>query len=156
MASVAFYAADVRTEQADGESHDDRPGVTPAPADRPIVDLVDPTPSEARHAVVAAVPEDRLTLQQTAGLELAVSEVVTNAIVHGRSPVVVRAWLLTAGGVAVTVRDAGPGPVRQPDDTLPSSDADGGRGWWICRRSVDVIDGRVDGDGFVVRLVVGG
>ena len=144
--SIAFYAAHVRTEDADGESHHDRP----------LVDLVDPTPAQARHAVVGALPPDRLTHEQTAGLELAVSEVVTNAIVHGRSPVVVRAYLHAASGVVVTVRDAGSGPVRPPDDSLPTADADGGRGWWICRRSVDIIDGTVDDDGYVVRLVVGG
>ena len=59
-------------------------------------------------------------------------------------------------GVIVTIRDAGPGPGRPPGDSVPTSDADGGRGWWICRRSVDNIDGRVDDDGYVVRLVVGG
>ncbi len=136
----------MRSEDADGESHHDRP----------FIDLLDPTPAQARHAVIAALPADRLTEAQAAGLELAVSEVVTNAIVHGRSPVVVRAYLPSTGGVIVTVRDAGPGPGRPPGDSLPTSDADGGRGWWICRRSVDNIDGRVDDDGYVVRLVVGG
>eukprot|EP01041_Mallomonas_annulata_P018856 gene18856-37964_t len=152
---LAFYAAAVRTEQADGGSHDDLPGRWPAPGVPPIVELVDPTPAQARHDVIAALPPGRLSVAQTSGLELAVSEVVTNAIVHGRPPVVVRAWLPPPGGVIVTVRDAGSGPDRPLDDSLPEADADGGRGWWICRRSVDRIDDRSDDRGYIVRLFAG-
>lgn len=147
------YAAAVRGEQADGGSYDDLPGTWPAPGGPPIVELVDPTPSQARRAVTGAVPPGWLSVPQTSGLELAVSEVVTNAIVHGRPPVVVQAWLSHPGEVVVTVRDAGPGPARPLGDSLPGPDTDGGRGWWICRRSVDRIDDRSDGDGYVVRLV---
>ena len=152
----AFYAAAVRAGQADGGSHDDLPGMTLAPDDPPMVELVDPTPSQARHAVIAALPTGRLSVDQTSGLELAVSEVVTNAIVHGRPPVVVQVWLPHPGGVVVTVRDAGTGPIRPLTDTLPGPDAGTGRGWWICRRSVGRIDDRSDDHGYVVRLVAGG
>jgi anti-sigma regulatory factor (Ser/Thr protein kinase) len=151
----AFYAAGVRTEQADGESHDDLPGLTPAAGERPVVELVDPTPAQARHAVIDALPSGRLSAEQASGLELAVSEVVTNAIVHGYPPVVLHAWLPGPGGVVVTVHDAGTEPARPLGDSLPGPGADGGRGRWICRRSVDRIDDRCDADGYVVRLVAG-
>lgn len=122
----------------------------------PSVDLVDPTPVSARRAVLAAVPSGVLDDRRRAGLELAISEVVTNAVVHGVPPVRVQAWVRADGCVVVTIRDAGPGPRRPRAPSLPAADAEGGRGMWICRRSVSHVDERIDGDGYVVRLIAGG
>jgi anti-sigma regulatory factor (Ser/Thr protein kinase) len=94
-----------------------------------------------------------LTPAVVSGLELAVSEIVTNAIVHGVAPVTLQAWLTSPSCVVVAVRDAGPGPSRPTNGSLPPGDAlDGGRGMWICRRSVARVDAWVDIDGYVVQL----
>ena len=126
-----------------------------ASVDMSVLELVNPTPGAARRAVMSIATQSDIGPERLAGLELSVSEIVTNAIVHGRSPVVVRAWSPSATCVVVTVRDAGPGPSRPVAIELPPVDAvGGGRGMWICSQSVDHLDMRVDADGFVVRLCV--
>jgi anti-sigma regulatory factor (Ser/Thr protein kinase) len=131
----------------------------PPPADpleesKPTVELVDPTPARARLAVRGLV-EGLVTDDQREALVLAVSEAVTNALVHGKPPVAVRIWL-GAGQVVVHVHDEGPGPADPLAGLLPSphGGAGSGRGLWIAHLlDVDVAL-VVDDQGFTLRLRV--
>lgn len=74
-----------------------------------------------------------LSETRTADLVLAVNELVTNAILHaggGGSLTVQR----MPGGLAVEVRDQGPGLPPGFDKGLPEPDVVGGRGLWLVRR----------------------
>lgn len=138
-----------------------RPPVGPDPleAGDPELELVDPSPAVARHAVEHLVTvRDLLDEEQQAGLCIAVSEVVTNAIVHGRPPVLLRVWT-DDDRVLVTVHDAGGG--LSPDlpfvGLLPPHGADpGGLGLWIAHQSCADVTMVRGVDGFTVRLSAGG
>jgi anti-sigma regulatory factor (Ser/Thr protein kinase) len=120
-------------------------------ASAPMVELIDPTPAAARWALRGA-PLDAAALED---LMIAVSEAVTNAQRHSRSPVRVRAW---AGHdrVVVTVTDPGPGPRDPFAGLLPASDPPGGGcGLWIVHQLCSHVTMSRDGDGFTIRLVVG-
>jgi anti-sigma regulatory factor (Ser/Thr protein kinase) len=83
-------------------------------------------------------------------LELAVTEVVTNARQHGSGPieVVVRG---TGAQLLVLVRDGGGGPVDRPLVRPPGVDVEGGRGRWLTHRLADVRERRTAA-GFEVHL----
>lgn len=116
------------------------------------LELDRPTPATARRAAAGMAAAAGFDDVAIAGLELAVSEVVTNAHLHGTAPVSVRLAVVD-GAVVVSVRDRGRGPVRPPADELPPPDAvEGGRGLWLARRSVAHLTSSVDGDGHEVRL----
>ena len=119
------------------------------------VDLAGPSPAQARRAVATLAADAELDAEATSGLLLAVSEIVTNAHLHGRPPVRVRMWR-TEGAVTVAVHDAGTGPERPPADELPAPDAvEGGRGCWLARQAVARYETRLDGSGYEVRLTAG-
>jgi anti-sigma regulatory factor (Ser/Thr protein kinase) len=129
----------------------------PLEAAPPAVRLAEPSPAEARHAVarlatLAGVPD-----QSTQDLVLAVSEVVTNACVHGRPPVPVEAWA-GRNRIVVAVRDGGAGPV-DPFVGLLCPDREPGRGgfglWLAHQLCADVRLGLDEHGCFVVRLVSG-
>lgn len=147
------YHASVGRDRAAGRARgDDGRHVSGAP---PVV-LDDPSPALARRTVEQFATAAGLSAERVAGLRLAVSEIVTNAHLHGRPPVQVRAW--TSGDdVVVSVRDAGRGPRTALGDvaTPPSPLLQSGRGWWISQRSVDSLEARRDRSGFEVRLVAG-
>lgn len=88
-------------------------------------------------------------------LGLAVTELVTNGVLHGRPPVLVRIWP-EAAALVCEVEDAG-GGFR---DTLtgytePAPGAASGRGLWIVRRLCDCVD-ILRGEGrFAVRVHMG-
>ncbi|MBA2890722.1 ATP-binding protein [Nonomuraea soli] len=66
---------------------------------------------------------------------IAINEIATNAVTHGRAPARVRIWR-ESSDLVVEVRDAGhwPGAARAelPSD-LPPETVPGGRGLWIAR-----------------------
>jgi anti-sigma regulatory factor (Ser/Thr protein kinase) len=115
--------------------------------------LIGPEPVEARRAVGELARTSALTELQQHSLLGAVSEVVTNARVHGRPPVCLRAWR-HRDGVLVTVTDAGDGPADpevggQPVERDPG---EGGIGLWLANQLCDELTfGRVPG-GFRVRM----
>ncbi|WP_426571529.1 anti-sigma factor RsbA family regulatory protein [Aquihabitans sp. McL0605] len=125
----------------------------PLQAHRPVADLIDPRPAQARHAVDHAAAGGRVEGERLDGLIIAVSEVVTNAVVHGRPPVEVRAWT-EPDRIVVTVADGGTGPV---DPTVglapvPRLPGEGGLGLWIANQLCDEVALRKRDDGFTIRL----
>jgi anti-sigma regulatory factor (Ser/Thr protein kinase) len=130
----------------------------PAPLDpvqhrAPLVELLDPTPADAR-AAVRGTAHDGITPQDVDDLLIAVSEMVTNARRHGRGTVRVRLW---AGSdrVVVTVTDQGDGPPNPFAGLLPEKSATGGLGLWITHQSCSHVAFGRDADGFTVRLIAG-
>ncbi|MFK3979079.1 anti-sigma factor RsbA family regulatory protein [Micromonospora sp. NPDC050397] len=130
----------------------------PVPADpvqrgTPVVELTDPTPAQARHAVRYA---DRgvLPREEVDDLSVAVSETVTNALRYGRPPVRVRFWA-GVDRIVVTVSDGGSGPQDPYAGLLPTAEAArGGRGLWLVHQLCNhVVFER--GEGFTIRLTVG-
>lgn len=122
-----------------------------SPAD---VDLLDPDPHRARHAISAFLvdsPLDELKGQDLVG---AVSEVVTNAQIHGRRPVRVQAWL-AEDEVVVRVIDQGPGPDGDEDlgvRPVSRGPGEGGLGLWLAGQLCDELALGPTAYGFAVRL----
>jgi serine/threonine-protein kinase RsbW len=82
---------------------------------------------------------------------LAVNEIATNAVVHGRPPASLRVW---AGDAELTceVSDAGDGIKDALAGQLaPASDAAGGRGLWLARMLSDALEIR-NGTGCTVSM----
>ncbi|MEV6829538.1 anti-sigma factor RsbA family regulatory protein [Amycolatopsis sp. NPDC051102] len=129
--------------------------MTPLPIEltAPRVELADPRPSDARRAVAAAAPAG-LAEGELDDLVLAVSEIVDNALRHGRPPVRVRIWA-DAGHVVVTVHDTGVGPDDPFAGLLPADRRVGGRGLWIAHQVCAEVALHHDDTGFTVRLTAG-
>lgn len=128
---------------------DDRDPLEDTP---PAIELRDPTPAHARHALGELPREEGLDLE---ALVLSASEAVTNAVRHGMPPILFRAWS-GPGRLVATVADAGPGP----DDPFvgllpPPEDAAGGMGLWIAHQVCDDVSFRRSHGSFEIRLVVG-
>lgn len=117
------------------------------------------TAVEARRALVALAARV-LDPQPLADFEVAVGEIATNAILHGRPPVSVRMWTVTGPAtpaVVVAVHDHGTGPLdplvgMQP----PNPEQVGGFGMWIARNWSDALDVISDDSGCTVRLAAAG
>jgi anti-sigma regulatory factor (Ser/Thr protein kinase) len=122
----------------------------------PAVELIDPTPADARRALADLIEASTLTRDQAGNLTFAVSEAVLNAIRHGRRPIQLRAWA-ARDRVLATVRDRGSGPLDPFAGLLPRTDpADGtGLGLWLTYQLCDQVTLVTDADGFTVLLVAG-
>jgi anti-sigma regulatory factor (Ser/Thr protein kinase) len=87
---------------------------------------------------------------------LAVNEIATNALMHGRPPVRIRLWSIP-GRLLCTVSDTGPG-VQDPFAGYRAVGrqqlARGGLGLAIARQSCDHLDFKTLPDGFTVRLAL--
>jgi anti-sigma regulatory factor (Ser/Thr protein kinase) len=83
---------------------------------------------------------------------VAVGEVVTNALQHGRPPVRVRAW--TADELArVHVHDRGLAPIPATAGYhRPARMLEGGHGLWVARQLADVVTTHTDRGGTTVTL----
>jgi anti-sigma regulatory factor (Ser/Thr protein kinase) len=133
--------------------------VTPDPLQltAPPVELVDPAPHEARAVLkrlAASVPE-ALDRDKLADLQLAVTEVVTNGVAHGKLPVVLRCWA-GADRLVVTVTDRGEGPTDAFAGLQAAAHAPiGGVGLWLANQLCDHVALDRTGDGFTVRLIGG-
>jgi anti-sigma regulatory factor (Ser/Thr protein kinase) len=122
----------------------------------PDIDLLEPTPAAGRHAVDRLATAVGLDPDAAEGLLIGVSEVLTNAILHGGSPGTLRAWG-RAGRVIVAVRDSGDGPAEPFTGLLPVTPGSriGGLGLWITHQLCPEVGlSRADG-GFTVRLGAG-
>ncbi|GIJ44423.1 hypothetical protein Val02_13090 [Virgisporangium aliadipatigenens] len=120
----------------------------------PVLDLADPSPAGARHAVRDAALA-HLGETDLENLVLSVSEAVTNASKYGQPPVRVRCW---AGGerALVAVTDGGAGPKDPYAGLLPMvSGEPGGLGLWITFQSCANVVLARDGDGFTIWMAVG-
>jgi anti-sigma regulatory factor (Ser/Thr protein kinase) len=121
----------------------------------PAVELVDPSPATARATVAGFARHHRLPPGEVDNLVFAVHEAVTNALIHGRPPMLLRLW---AGPdrVMVTVTDTGRGPSDPlvgllPPDSLNGPGLGPRLGLWLTHQLVDVAH-RHHADGYTIRL----
>lgn len=129
----------------------------PIEAGPPVLNLVDPLPSTARAAVAVAGRLTGLSDDDTSGLMLAVSEVLSNGIVHGRAPTRVRLWT-GPDRVVVTVTDQGAGPADPYAGlmpVIPAAEGLGGQGLWLAHQLCSYMTMQRSAVGFTVRMVAG-
>ncbi len=130
--------------------------VTPYPIQHtpPLVELTDPTPSAARRAVHEA-NKTTLPTSEINDLKLAVSEIVANALCHGRPPVRLTLWADTHHMV-ITVHDTGTGPTDPFAGLQRAADhGTGGYGLWLTHQLCSHVALHRDEQGFTVRLTAG-
>lgn len=131
------------------------PPPDPLEQTQPALELVDPTPSAARHAV-ADLASRRTCLPPAAVSEFVygLSEAVTNAHVHGRRPVTLRLW--TAGDrIHAAITDAGAGPTDPFAGLRPGrtrDDGGGGLGLWMAHQVCSQVTHAHHQGGFTIRL----
>ena len=129
--------------------------VDPLEAHEAHVSCHNPSPGEARRAITTLAAATTLDVQTVERFVLAVSELVTNATLHGRSPVELAAWADTDRIVA-TVRDHGPGPGDPFAGYLPRrGDPVGGLGLWMVNQACSRVAMRPGPDGFTVQVTAG-
>jgi anti-sigma regulatory factor (Ser/Thr protein kinase) len=126
----------------------------PIESEAPTLELVDELPGASRRSVAAMAENfdfDRPTIE---ALALAVGEVVTNAVVYGRPPVVLRAWALPDRFV-VSVLDHGSGLGDPFVGMLPLDNApSGGLGLHVVYQTCSLVTmSRTDSD-FTVHLTM--
>ncbi|HVL02833.1 MAG TPA: sensor histidine kinase, partial [Acidimicrobiales bacterium] len=124
----------------------------PLEGELPPLELVGPSPAVARHAVTEMSGRTNLSSGEVDDMIVAVSEVVTNAILHGRPPATVRVWA-APDRMVVTVHDLGPGPSDPFVGLVPTARAggEGGFGLWIAHQLCRRVTLDADDDGFTVR-----
>ncbi|MEU5692646.1 anti-sigma factor RsbA family regulatory protein [Actinosynnema sp. NPDC020468] len=128
------------------------PDPHPAESTPPLIDLVDPTPAVARHAVGAIAAD--LDGTRRDDIVYAVSEAVTNGMCHGVPPVVVRAWRW-AGGVVATVSDRGEGPTSPTAGLVPEAHTStAGLGLWLTHRTCAEVTLRRAAHGYTIMFAV--
>jgi anti-sigma regulatory factor (Ser/Thr protein kinase) len=96
-------------------------------------------PAPVRQGVRGALRDGRVDDDQAEGFVAAISEVVSNALQHGRSPVQVRLHTDGRGWLCV-VTDHGPGmadPWTGVDSPLPANPQPVGTGLWLARQLCD-------------------
>ena len=85
-------------------------------------------------------------------LVMATTEVLANAIVHGGGDIVIRVWQET-GSFVCQVEDEGPGVADAFAGYHPPGEAaEEGRGLWLARQLVDLLQIVPGPDGTTVRL----
>ncbi|GAA1300945.1 sensor histidine kinase [Saccharothrix xinjiangensis] len=132
------------------------PDRDPLEVEHPLVDLLDPSPAEARRAVSAACVATRLTRDELDDVVYAASEAVTNALTHGKPPARLRVWADDAH-VVVAVADRGEGPASPTAGLVPTErTTTAGLGLWLTHRTCRDVSLSRDADGFTIRMVVGG
>ena len=120
----------------------------------PVLDLADPRPVDARRAAREMLDGMSVAADATENIIGALSEVVTNAGLHGRPPVRVLGWVLDRAAT-FTVSDHGEGPSDPEVGLRPAERAagEGGYGLWLARQMCsEMTMGRHEGL-FTVRLV---
>ncbi len=108
-----------------------------------------------RHAVAAALASLRGPRETVEDLLLAVDEMVSNAVRHGRPPVDVELWA-GDGRVVCRVSDRGSGPADPCAGYGPAHGEDlsrGGMGLWLARQLCDHVHVARTASGTSVRLV---
>jgi anti-sigma regulatory factor (Ser/Thr protein kinase) len=104
-----------------------------------------------RRAIGSFAVDAGLSGSRTEEVVLAVNEITTNAVIHGRPPATIRAWR-TEEEIVVEVTDAGDGirDVRAGRQMPPASSV-GGRGLWLTRLLCDAVEVR-NGKGCTVTM----
>ena len=129
--------------------------IDPLEAQAPHLACQDPSPSDARRAIVTLAATTQLDPDTVERLVLAVSELVTNATMHGRPPVELAAWA-SARRVVATVYDHGPGPDDPFAGYMPRrGDPIGGLGLWMVNQACSGVAMRRAADGFTVQVTAG-
>jgi anti-sigma regulatory factor (Ser/Thr protein kinase) len=124
----------------------------------PTVELINPSPAAARATVSGFTQHSELPAAESEGLIIATSEAVTNGIVHGQPPIVLRLWA-QPHEITATVTDTGNGPTDPFVGLLPASYADQqpaepGLGLWISHQLIDVTHRRHP-SGYTIRITAG-
>ncbi|MBP2334412.1 anti-sigma regulatory factor (Ser/Thr protein kinase) [Saccharothrix coeruleofusca] len=121
----------------------------------PRVELLDPSPAEARRAVERVCDGVALGEDERDDIVYAASEAVTNGLCHGKPPVRLRVWA-DAARVVVAVTDGGPGPEDPLVGLVPTEDsASGGLGLWIAHRTCRDVAMTHDEEGYTIRFTAG-
>lgn len=124
---------------------------------QPAVVLVDPLPSTARAAIAMAGRVTNLSDDDVSGLMLAVTEALSNGVMHGRAPTRLRLWA-APDRIVVTVTDQGPGPTDPMIGLVPVRPAGagaGGQGLWLAHQVCSYVTLETDAMGFTVRMIAG-
>ena len=127
---------------------------SPVESTSPVLEILDPLPVIARRATRDMLAGTALDHEAGEGLVGAVSEVVTNAGLHGEPPVHVRGWA-TEHEIVITVTDSGDGP-SDPEVGLRPALRDpgmGGFGLWLAHQMCSDVTMGCHQAGFTVRLV---
>lgn len=119
----------------------------------PAIELSGPTTAQARGALVAVQTTAGLPDDDLSGLLLATTETVTNAVLHGCPPVLLRLWA-APGRIVVTVTDHGPGPADPLVGLVPGT-SPGGWGLWLAHQVCSYVSLQREPGGFTVRLLGG-
>jgi anti-sigma regulatory factor (Ser/Thr protein kinase) len=111
-----------------------------------------------RHAVAGELARTRADADLVEDFLLAVDEMVSNAVRHGRPPVCLRLWT-AADRIVCTIGDGGPGwddPFAGYGPAHGDDLSRGGMGLWLARQLCDHVDisGGPGGTGVQVRLTV--
>ncbi|PUA81305.1 anti-sigma factor RsbA family regulatory protein [Nocardioides currus] len=127
--------------------------VSPPPPEATSIDCSAPTDvAQARRLVRARGAEAGLRPDVVSDITLAVSEVLTNSIMHGESPTLLH--LYTEGDTWVChVHDGGRAPLDPLVGLLPPAEpSDHGYGLWLARQLCTAVDVGTDRSGTHVRL----
>ena len=127
----------------------------PIEAEQPALELVNQLPGTSRRSVSALAESTDLDRPSIEALALAVGEVVTNAVIHGRPPVVLRAWAAEDRVMVVSVLDHGHGPRNPfvgmvPLDTAPA----GGLGLHVVYQTCSLVTMSWGESDFTVHLTM--
>jgi anti-sigma regulatory factor (Ser/Thr protein kinase) len=126
----------------------------PIESQPPTLELVDQLPGTSRRSVSSIAEKTDLDRPAIEALALAVGEVATNAVVHGRPPIVLRAWA-RPDRVVVSILDHGSGPADPfvgmlPVDTAPS----GGLGLHVAYQTCSLVTMSRTDSSFTVHLTM--
>jgi len=125
----------------------------PVEDSEPTVSMVGAVPAAARRAVRDLAVRSGLSPSAQECLVLATSETVTNAWIHGRPPVLLRAWA-QQGRVTVAVSDHGAGPQPLVGMLPAPPDSPSGRGMWMIHLLVPEVHHRRCPDGYTITFSV--
>lgn len=128
------------------------PASDPLEQTTPMIELVDSSAAEARRALVQ-IGGGRVADTILDDLLLGVTEAVSNALIHGRAPAIVRIWT-APDRIVISVHDQGHGPTDPMAGLVPAAGGTATLGlglWLIHQLDIDVALKHAD-DGFTVRL----
>lgn len=106
---------------------------------------------QARHVFSAITASAGFGREQTDELTLAINEIATNALTHGRGPGLMRLWV-DAEGLTCVISDRGLGASPEIGYKPPPLGSTSGYGLWLSRRIFDRVDTLIEPDGFRVAL----
>jgi anti-sigma regulatory factor (Ser/Thr protein kinase) len=109
---------------------------------------------DLRRAAVAHAAAHGLSAARCTDVAIVVSELVTNAVVHGGGRGTIASW--TEGACVVhEIRDGGTFRTEDAGRRLPPPDQPGGRGLWLVARLSDVVERESTPDGTITRVKLG-